>query len=102
MDCNRVANCGTGGVMRVLGVIALLAALLVLWILSDIVNASTPAQADCVDATSASTGRGSFTAMSKQICRTSKDSGDVRSGSANTGPRIETVDCGRVKVGMIS
>lgn len=88
--------------MRVLGVIALLAALLVFWIPSDIVNASTPDQADCVDATSASAGRGSFTAMSKQICRTSKDPGVARSGSVNTGPRIETVDCGRVKVGMIS
>ena len=39
--------------------------------------------------------------MSKQICRSSNDPGDGNSGGANTGPRIETVDCGRVKVGMI-
>ena len=36
--------------MRVLGVIAQLAALLVFWIPSDMVNASTPDQANCVDA----------------------------------------------------
>jgi hypothetical protein len=87
--------------MRVLSVIALLAALLVLWIPLNIVNASSLSPPDCVDATTASAGRGGFTAMSKQICRTSKDPRDARSDSADTGPRIETVDCGRVKVGLI-
>ena len=87
--------------MRVLRMIALLAVLLVSWIPTNIVNASSLAPSDCVDATSASAGRGSFTAMSKQICRTSKDPGDAQSGSVNTGPQIETVDCGRVKVGMV-
>ena len=87
--------------MRVLGVIALIAALFALWIPRNIVTASFFAPADCVSSTSAMAGRGSFTAMSKQICRSSNDPGDGSTSGANTGPRIETVDCGRVKVGMI-
>lgn len=87
--------------MRVLGVIALIAALFAFWTPRNIVKASSFAPADCVSSTSATAGRGSFTAMSKQICRSSNDPGDGNSGGASTGPRIETVDCGRVKVGMI-
>jgi hypothetical protein len=87
--------------MRVLGVTALVATIFALWIPRDIVKASSLAPADCVSSTSATVGRASFTAMSKQICRAWKDRGDENSGGANAGPKIEAVDCGKVKVGMI-
>jgi hypothetical protein len=56
---------------------------------------------DCLDSTSATTGYHSIHLGQKRTCPT-VESTVVGGSTSPSGPRIETVDCGRVKVGMIS
>jgi len=56
---------------------------------------------DCLDSTSATTGYHSIHLGEKRTCPT-VESTVVGGSASSSGPRIETVDCGRVKVGVIS
>ena len=56
---------------------------------------------DCLDSTSATTGHHSIHLGEKRSCPT-VESTVVGGSTSSSGPRIETVDCGRVKVGVIS
>jgi hypothetical protein len=52
---------------------------------------------DCLDSTSATTGHHSIHLGEKRSCPT-VESTVVGGSTSSSGPRIETVDCGRVKV----
>lgn len=56
---------------------------------------------DCLDSTLATTGYHSIHLGEKRTCPT-VESTVVGGSASSSGPRIETVDCGRVKVGVIS
>ena len=56
---------------------------------------------DCLDSTSATTGYHWIHLGEKRTCPTVESTG-VGGSTSSSGPRIETVDCGRVKVGVIS
>jgi len=56
----------------------------------------------CSNGTSAAaSGRGYVLSQTK-VCDAYAANGSITAAGENTGPRIETVDCGRVKVGVIS
>ena len=56
----------------------------------------------CSNGTSAAaSGRGYVLSQTK-VCDAYAANGSITAAGENTGPRIETVDCGHVKVGMIS
>jgi hypothetical protein len=83
---------------------ALIVILFLAFLLAPLRNTSGTAfgnAVDCLDATSATTGYHSIHLGEKRTCPTVESTG-VGGSTSSSGPRIETVDCGRVKVGMIS